>query len=677
MISKVIISLFILTVTLSRAAHDCPAAYKVPEASFGSLVDVEITGTVGFLLIDVPSGPERDRAASLILGLHDNDWDKRVRVQSHYTDYRFQFRKYFNPGTDALSLPDDTLFQITYNGAARREDFNSTGNPEDTPSLDAIVRDYTLKVVIVTDIDSAAVADPALGIIGGSVVEVVDVPLDPTEFIERAPEPEARACLVEANYPEKSWSTSLPYSLFLDYCTVDNAKPLDATERECLYCHCTLPYPTLDCYRMLELYTGRVTLNAVFTRLAWNSVIANQWRFLPAGEPSEGANLVPYEKDLRQVYVKYRYFEHESAEVHEKCVKSSGWRKLVTFSSVDSNNGKYAFHLGPVNYHVGNDTLNPTFQRGGLFYLDPRHGHYHTPYYSNFTAEGKYHTFASNDTKRGFCLVSSKRVVNDIWAPWASPYTACDFQGITAGSADIYNEGIPCQWIDITDLPEGKIDLGVKINAWDALPEGILQCNDTDGEILTVPSGLIACTDDLSECVEVQKPVVRRVAGEEEPLDDNDDSVRFDNEGDGESIITTKESQYGRNQEIGFRRNNEFSLYGAQLRECTLNSTVTLSCNIPNSNAVNDNSEVVRVCESSRRLNSALACLYQDSLNIGDSVVLPGASATQISFACPGPRHEEDEDGGESGGAYSLYRAHAVKTLGKHQVPDVVCSVVS
>lgn len=656
------------------ASHDCPEAYRVPPSSIGSLINVSMTGTVGFLLVDVPAGPERDRVASKILSLHDDIYDERVKLQSHFTDYRFQFRKYFEEGTDALSLPDDLLFRITYLGPARREAFNSTGNPENTPSLDAVVRDYILNVVVVTDIESAANADPILADVGGSIVQYVDVPLDPPNYLDRAPHPENRACSVEANYPEKSWSTTLPYSLHLDYCTADNAKPLDATERECLYCHCTLPYPTLDCPRMLELYTGRVTTATTFTRLAWNTSVANDWRFLPNGSPTLGANLIPYAKDLQKVYVKYRYFSNTSAEVIEKCVEKSGYRKLVTFSSNDYNNGETAFHLGEVVYHVDGSGTNPDFQRDGLFYLNLAHGHYHTPYYSNFTAIGKHKEVATNDTKRGFCLVSSKRVVNDIWAPWWSPYGACDYQGISAGSCDIYNEGIPCQWVDISDLDAGKVELSTKINAWNALCEGFNQCDNTTGELLTEPSGLTTCTDDGSECTELNKPVCRHEATELNYLDDNEDDVKFDNRGLGEGEITESESQYGRNQEFGHRRNCEHFLYGAQLRSCTVGSNVTLRCNIPDSHATNDNSEIIRVCESSYRLGSALACLYEDALAV--QVVPPGSGYTDFSFPCPGPRDPEDPIGGEPGGYYSLYRAHMMKTLGKNQIPDVVCSVI-
>ena len=671
----VLYSIFILSASHYGDHVDCPAAKK-SDVNNGGLVKVTMTGTVGKLLIDTPDGPERDLIASSVLSEPNKYWEKVARLQSHYTDYRFQFRKYFAPGTDALSLPDDRIFEYEWLGPARRTLFNSSGNPADSPSFDAVVRDYIMTVVIVTDESSIAISDPILAVVGQSITEVVDVPLDPHNFIERGnpvTNPEMTACLVEANYPLRSWSSSMPYSLFLDYVTADNAKPLNATERECIYAHCTLPYPTLDCPRALELSTGKVTLEVVFERIAWSNLIYNKWKDLPNGSPSEGANLIPYEKDLRQVYVKYRFFTSDSAEVREKCVTNSGWRKLITFNSVDSNNGKTAFHIGAVNYHVDSELPNPTFQRNGLFYLDPAHGHYHTPFYSNFSAKGKYHSIATNDTKRGFCLVSSKRVVNDIWAPWISPYTACDYQGITSGSADIYNEGLPCQWIDITDLPSGKVDLSVKINAWDALCEGFVQCNSSNStEMLIEETDLIVYTDDHSESAQLYRQVCRHSVDELDYLDDNGDAIKFDNRGPGESVITDKESQYGRHQEIGILRNTEFSLYGEQLRSCDLNTTVTLKCNIPSSSSINI-SQIIRVCESSVVLNSGLGCLYNDAL--ASKLISPGVVGTDLSFNCPGPRDSGNPLTNEPGGKYSLYRAHNDESLAVGS-PTVTCVVV-
>ena len=36
---------------------------------------------------------------------------------------------------------------------------------------------------------------------------------------------------------------------------------------------------------------------------------------------------------------------------------------------------------------------------------------------------------------------------------------------VSSGWADIYANGIPCQWIDVTDLPDGDYQLRVTVNA--------------------------------------------------------------------------------------------------------------------------------------------------------------------------------------------------------------------
>ncbi len=47
-----------------------------------------------------------------------------------------------------------------------------------------------------------------------------------------------------------------------------------------------------------------------------------------------------------------------------------------------------------------------------------------------------------------------------------TPQFDCFFQGITAGCADVYTPGVPCQYIDLTDtsLPRGVYSLRVTLD---------------------------------------------------------------------------------------------------------------------------------------------------------------------------------------------------------------------
>ena len=42
---------------------------------------------------------------------------------------------------------------------------------------------------------------------------------------------------------------------------------------------------------------------------------------------------------------------------------------------------------------------------------------------------------------------------------------------LSSGWADLYSAGIPCQWIDVTDVPNGEYKLRVTVNAAKSLDE--------------------------------------------------------------------------------------------------------------------------------------------------------------------------------------------------------------
>mgnify|MGYP002622083995 CR=1 FL=1 len=656
---------FLVLVSCSLLAYslECPDIQPVsvgPDP--GALIDVTIRGTVGVLLADTSSTHEANRYAAHFLKKNNKHWDPLIKLQSHYSDYQFQFRRYFSEAGSHLSLPDDSLFEINYLGPSRRQLWTTPGS---NLTHDAIVQDYSIHVVIVTDYHSPCISDPAFCSVGGSITEYVEVPLDPVVFIQRT----GKACLVESNYPPYSWDSDLPYSLYLSYCEADFVRPPDAEEWECLTCHCTPPYPELDCLEALDLKTGRVTLEATFTRLPYQSALANQWRYEPNGAPHLGANLIPIKKDMLIGYENYRYFAEDAIEVHEQCVGEPGWRKIIKYSSNAYNNGRHYMYLGPVNFHFPVNGTLPTFANHGMFINDPVHHHPHNIWYLNFTALDKKKQLTNGKSKIGFCAVGSKRFVNSEWAVWANNCTSCEYQCIPPGSADAYQTGIPCQHIDVTSGEVGKIRAKTKINAWDVMCEGQIVVNETTCEPLYEPTNLTACTLDESECYHpVHRPVCNHSSNELDYFDDNEEEVKYDHRGCGLSSVTDSVSQYGVDREIGPLRNTEFSLYGSQLRTCT-NGTVTLNCTIPNSHSTQDNSEVVRVCESSFKLGCGTACRWEDALVT--KVIPPGPTYTLVNFTCPSAR-----DSDEPGGYYSLYRANFVATLGKHKDGTVVCTVV-
>ena len=55
----------------------------------------------------------------------------------------------------------------------------------------------------------------------------------------------------------------------------------------------------------------------------------------------------------------------------------------------------------------------------------------------------------------------------------------CDYQGISAGHADLYGSGLDCQGIDVTDVPSGDYILRVDVNPGRLFPEISFENNST------------------------------------------------------------------------------------------------------------------------------------------------------------------------------------------------------
>jgi len=105
------------------------------------------------------------------------------------------------------------------------------------------------------------------------------------------------------------------------------------------------------------------------------------------------------------------------------------------------------------------------------------------------------------------------------------------------------------------------------------------------------------------------------------------------------------------------------------VRNCVPGSSVQLNCTL----AVGaKTSEVVRVCESSRRLGCGTACRGEEALSLG--TVAASIGWATVAFACPASRAADDPL--ETGGAYSIYAAAVFAPLASTATPTVVCNVV-
>lgn len=69
----------------------------------------------------------------------------------------------------------------------------------------------------------------------------------------------------------------------------------------------------------------------------------------------------------------------------------------------------------------------------------------------------------SQGRKESFCMADSERYLDEPEIQ-TLPTFSCYRQGITRGWMDHYANDLPCQWVDITDLPPGNYELVIRRN---------------------------------------------------------------------------------------------------------------------------------------------------------------------------------------------------------------------
>lgn len=133
----------------------------------------------------------------------------------------------------------------------------------------------------------------------------------------------------------------------------------------------------------------------------------------------------------------------QNCDIQEGCVTGYGMRDVIAFSSKIDN-------IGPMDYYIGTPGSQPE-----MFNLINCHGHTH------YEGYGDYRLYDMNDNlipaghKNGFCVM-------DLCG--FGQYN-CGNMGISAGCYDIYGVGTQCQWIDVTEVPDGDYRLAVIINS--------------------------------------------------------------------------------------------------------------------------------------------------------------------------------------------------------------------
>ena len=159
---------------------------------------------------------------------------------------------------------------------------------------------------------------------------------------------------------------------------------------------------------------------------------------------------------LRNSMVIRKETNNDECLINEGCMRGYGERDIINFRTVIAN-------VGDADYFIGRPEENPD-----QFDYDNCHNHYHYGGYAEYVLYDEYGQYIPIGFKNGFCVI-------DLTCPSQDMYQySCNYMGISAGCVDIYDEYLACQWIDITDVPDGNYTFVTRVN-WDNAPDALGQ----------------------------------------------------------------------------------------------------------------------------------------------------------------------------------------------------------
>src|SRR5690606_28434779 len=98
------------------------------------------------------------------------------------------------------------------------------------------------------------------------------------------------------------------------------------------------------------------------------------------------------------------------------------------------------------------------------------HAHYHFLSYATYRLVDADDQVVASGRKQAFCLLDTRRLLDEEGVGIAPRYT-CEYQGLQRGWSDVYETGLPCQFLDITDVADGAYVLEIEVNPEVLLPE--------------------------------------------------------------------------------------------------------------------------------------------------------------------------------------------------------------
>lgn len=167
-----------------------------------------------------------------------------------------------------------------------------------------------------------------------------------------------------------------------------------------------------------------------------------------------GPDLQLNQARLQSTLVLNTYTTTSNCAVVEGCVRATGTRYVLRFATRIDN-------LGGTDYYIGSPSSQPQ-----MFSFNNCHGHAHYEGYADYLLFDQQNNTIPVGFKNGFCVI-------DVGCyPGGTGQFGCSNMGISKQCYDEYGTGTTCNWVDITDVPEGTYTLVVRTN-WQHAPDAL------------------------------------------------------------------------------------------------------------------------------------------------------------------------------------------------------------
>ncbi len=141
--------------------------------------------------------------------------------------------------------------------------------------------------------------------------------------------------------------------------------------------------------------------------------------------------------------------------IEEQCMQGYGERTVMRFTTRIEN-------IGEEDYYIG----TPSEDLNGIqFTWNNCHNHWHYDGYAEYLLFDSEGNKVPAGFKNGFCVL-------DLGCMWGTGQYGCAVMGISAGCYDAYWSGLSCQWIDVTDVPDGSYTFVTRVN-WANDPDAL------------------------------------------------------------------------------------------------------------------------------------------------------------------------------------------------------------